>query len=63
MISLNAKNLQCILLAKPHVAVMFSFRTLTRSAKVCFRTLQIPEPKAMNLEKACLGGPLECRIL
>ena len=34
MISLNAKNLENVLLPEPQVAVMFSCRTLTRSAKV-----------------------------
>ena len=43
MISPNAKNLESVLLAEPHVAVMFSFRTLTRSAKGSCRTLQIAE--------------------
>ena len=49
--------LESILLAEPHVAVMLSCRTLTRSAKVCRRTLQVAEPKALNLEKGCLAEP------
>ena len=51
MISLNAKNLESVLLAESHFAVMFSCRTLTHSAKVSCRTLQITEPKAVNSEK------------
>ena len=57
MISLNAKNLESALLAEPHVAVMFSCRTLTRSANVSCRSLQIAEPKALKLEKAYLAEP------
>ena len=56
MISLNAENVESAYLAEPHVAVMFSCRTLTRSAKVSCRTLQIAEPKAPNSEK--LSGPI-----
>ena len=51
MISLNAKNLEeTYFLPNPmlHVAVMFSCRTLTRSAKVCCRTLS----KSPNLAEA-----------
>ena len=36
---------------------MFSCRTLTHSAKVCCRTLQSPEPNAVNLEKDNLAIP------
>ena len=57
MVSLHAKDLESALLAEPHVAVMFSCRTLTRSAKVSCRTLQIAEPKALNLEKDYLAEP------
>ena len=58
MISLNAKNSESALLAKFHVAVMFPCRTLTtRSVKVCCRTLQIAEPKALNVEKDYLAEP------
>ena len=57
MISLNAKNLESVLLAETHVAVVFSCRTLTRSVKVSCRTLQIAEPKALNLEKDYLAEP------
>ena len=57
MLSLNAKNLESALLADPHVAVMSSGRTLTCSAKVSCRTLQIAEPKALNLEKDYLAEP------
>ena len=39
------------------LAVIFSVRTATRSAKGRVRTLQIPEPTAINLEKACLAKP------
>ena len=46
IISRNAKTLESALLAEPHVAVMSPCRTLTRSAKVSCRTLQIAEPKA-----------------
>ena len=46
MISLHAKNLESALLADPHVAVMFSCPTLTRSAKV-FRT-EFPSFLAKN---------------
>ena len=46
MISLHTKNLESALLAEPHVAVMFSCRTL-----------QIAEPKALNLEKDYLAEP------
>ena len=54
---LNAKNLKSVLLAEPHVAVMFSCRTLTRSAKVSCRTLKIAELKALNSEKDYLAEP------
>ena len=57
MISLNAKNSESALLAEPHGAVMFSCRTLTSSAKVSCRTLEIAEPKALNLEKDNLAEP------
>ena len=57
MISLNAKNLENVLLAEPQLAVMFPCRTLTRSAKVSCRTLQIAEPKALNSEKDHLAEP------
>ena len=57
IISLNAENLESALLAEPHVAVMFSCRTLTRTAKVSCRTLQIAKPKALNLEKDHLAEP------
>ena len=55
MISLQ--NLESAPLAEPHVAVMFSCRTLTRSAKVSCRTLRIAEPKALNSEKDYLAEP------
>ena len=55
MISLNTKSLESVLLTEPHIAVMFSFRTLTDSVKVSSRTLQIVEPKALNLEKGYLA--------
>ena len=51
IISLNVKNLESVLLAEPYVDVMFSCRTLTCSAKVCCRTLQIAVPKALHVEK------------
>ena len=54
MISLNAKNLESVLLAEPHVAVMFSCRTLTRSAKVSCRTPQLPN---LSPEKDYLAKP------
>ena len=57
MIFLNAKNSESALLAEPHGAVMFSCRTLTFSAKVSCRTLEIAEPKALNLEKDNLAEP------
>ena len=57
MIFLNAKNSESALLAEPHDAVMFSCRTLTFSAKVSCRTLEIAEPKALNLEKDNLAEP------
>ena len=57
MISLNAKNLESVLLAEPQLAVMFPCRTLTRSAKVSCRTLQNAEPKALNSEKDYLAEP------
>ena len=57
MISLTAKNLESVLLAEPNVAVIFSCRTLTRSAKVSCRTLQIAEPQALNSEKDYLAEP------
>ena len=57
MIFLNAKKSESALLAEPHGAVMFSCRTLTFSAKVSCRTLEIAEPKALNLEKDNLAEP------
>ena len=57
MISLHAKNLESALLAEPHIAVMFSCRTLTRSAMVSCRTHRIAEPKALNSEKDYLAEP------
>ena len=57
MISLNAKNLESILLAEPHIAVMFSSRTLTRSAKVADKTLQIAEPKPWMRRRILLPNP------
>ena len=57
VISRNAKTLESALLAEPHVAVILSCRTLTPSAKVSCRTLQIAEPKALNLEKDYLAEP------
>ena len=57
MIFLNAKNSESALLAEPHGAVMFSCRTLTFSAKVSCRTLEIAEPKALSLEKDHLAEP------
>ena len=57
MISLHAKNLENVLLAEPRLAVMFPCRTLTRSAKVSCRALQIAEPKALNSEKDHLAEP------
>ena len=57
MIFLNAKNPESALLAEPHGAVMFSCRTLTFSAKVSCRTLEIAEPKALSLEKDHLAEP------
>ena len=51
MLFLNAKSSESALLAEPHGAVMFPCRTLTFSAKVSCRTLEIAEPKALNLEK------------
>ena len=57
MIFLNAKNSESALLAEPHGAVMFSCRTLTFSAKVSYRTFEIAEPKALNLEKDNLTEP------
>ena len=57
MISLNAKILESVVLSEPHVAVMFSCRPLTHSAKVCCRTLQIAELKALNVEKDYLAEP------
>ena len=59
MISLNIKNLESGLLAEPNVAVMFSCRTLTCSVKVLCRTLQISEPKALNV----VGEGSSCRSL
>ena len=35
-------------LAEPHLAVMFSCQTLTRSAKVPCRTLQIADPERLT---------------
>ena len=55
MISLNAKNLESVFLAEPHVAVMLSCRTL--SAKVCCRTLQSPNRKPWNRRKIVLPNP------
>ena len=46
MIFLNAKNSGNALLAEPHGAVRFSCRSLTFSAKVSCRTLEIAEPTA-----------------
>ena len=57
MISLHAKNLESAHLTEPHVVVMFSCRTLTRSAMVSRRNLQIAEPKALNLKKDYLAEP------
>ena len=57
MISVNVKSLGSMLLAEPHVTVMFSCRTLTRSARVCCRTLQVAELKALNFEKDSLAEP------
>ena len=57
MIFRDAKSLESVLLAEPHVAVMLSCRTLTRSAKESCRALQIAEPKALNLEKDYLAEP------
>ena len=57
MISPYAKNLESVHLAEPDVAVMFSCRTLTRSAKVSCRTLQIAEHETLNLEKDYLAEP------
>ena len=57
MISLHAKNLESALLAEPHFALMFSCRTLTRSAKVSCQTLRIAEPKALNSERDYLAEP------
>ena len=57
MISLNAQKLESTLLAEPHVAVMISCRTMTRSEKKRCRTLQVAEPKALNLEKDFLAEP------
>ena len=50
-------SLESALLAELHVAVMFSCRTLTRSAMVSCRTLQLAEPKALNLEEDYLAEP------
>ena len=61
MISLNAKKLETVLVAEHHVAVMFSCRTFTCSAKVSCRTLQIAEPKALNLEKDYLAEAWNAR--
>ena len=57
MICLNSKNSESALLAEPHGAAMFSCRTLTLSAKVSCRTLEIAKPKALNLEKENLAEP------
>ena len=65
MISLHAKNLESAPLAEPHIALIFSCRTLTRSEKVSCRTLRIAEPKPLKSEKDYLaehcnaGGPFE----
>ena len=61
MTSLNTKNLESVLLAKPHLAVTLPCRTLTLSAKVPCRTLQIVEPKALNSEKDYLAEPWSAR--
>ena len=55
----KAKNLESILLAEPHVADSFSCRALALSAKECCRSLQIPKPKALNLEKDYLAVLLQ----
>ena len=52
----KSQNLESMLLAEPHVAVMFSCRTLTRLAEICCRTLQTAEPEALNLEKGFLSA-------
>ena len=57
MMSLNAKNLESVLLAEPHVAVIFPCQTLPRSTKVSCRTLQIAEPNALNSENDYLAEP------
>ena len=57
MISRNAKTLESALLAELHVAVVSPCRTLSRSAKVSCRTLQIAEPKALNTKKDHLAEP------
>ena len=54
---LPLRNLESVLLAEPHVAVVLSCRTLTRSAKVSCRTLQVAEPKVLHLEKDHLAEP------
>ena len=57
MIFQNAKILESVLLVELYVAVMFSCRTLSRSAKVSCRTPHLAEPKALNLEKDYLAEP------
>ena len=57
VISLKAKNSESVLLAEPHVSVMFSCQTLTLSAGVSCRTLQIAESKTLKLEKDYLAEP------
>ena len=52
-----SKKLESVLLAEPHVPVMFPCRTLTRSEKDVGRTLQVAQPKALNLEKDSLAEP------
>ena len=62
-----------LFLAEPHVAVMFSFRTSTRSAnaRASFQTLYIPEPKAMvgrgkkpiKRQKPLKGSPEICGLV
>ena len=63
LIFLNMKNLESVRLDEPHVAVIFSCRTMTRSAKVSCRTLQIAEPRALNSEKDYLPSHLRPVII
>ena len=56
MISVNGKNLNACFLRTPG-GKSCSVRSSTRSAKVRLRILQIPEPKALNLESACFAEP------